>query len=81
MQTKVLATKSIKTFGDVHLQIIDVSKIAELPRITKEIITNYPDFSLLVNNAVIESFHTTLKKELVHHEHNHNSTEAKFPLF
>lgn len=47
------AVSALKSFGDVHLQIIDVSNITELPRIAKEIIINYPDFSLLVNNAGI----------------------------
>lgn len=33
------------------------------------------------DNAVIESFHATLKKELVHHEHYRNLTAAKLSLF
>lgn len=33
------------------------------------------------DNAVIESFHATLKKELVHHEHYCNLTAAKLSLF
>lgn len=47
------AVATLQSFGDVHLQIIDVSKVAELPRIAREMTENYPDFSLLVNNAGI----------------------------
>lgn len=47
------AVASLTSFGDVHLQTIDVSKVEELPQIAREMTENYPDFSLLVNNAGI----------------------------
>lgn len=41
----------------------------------------YSRLGVPYDDAVIESFHATLKKELVHHEHYRNVTETKFSLF